>query len=813
MPDRLLENATVTLPGVHATGKEKDVSVRLGKLLGAGGQAAVYRTDTALPLAVKVYDPFEDGNKAQRESFDFEGRLVRWNHENIIRVAWQGMGRLAVGKTVEVERPLSLMDYAEEGSLRDLLTQQRKQGKKTLEPLHAASILEKIVKGTAYAHTQKVMHGDIKPANILMHEGKPKLTDFGIATVLRHADSHIPTPAFVRGSFAYMAPEAFAGKNVEQSDIYSIGVVGYQLLTGELPFTYDSLEAVMQAHKYELPPAFKHISGIDHNNEVLRQLEPIIRKALEKDPLKRYKSMAEFDEVVGVAFAKLISEARTDRYNTQKAPSPPPTPPAEPLAKTRPYTEWKEPSAPKKVSPRVPKPDRKVAGGPRKTGPGEPPAPRANPRRYGPQASRPAGSGDPKPQPKAADGPGGPGGRPGKREGKGIDWFDPQESKTTRRKVLEMLGWSTAAALGGGAVLSGVGLEKGWTLEAKPYPGTSLELDKSTRVDLQRIGRELMNFAVDLKKGWPIDNLLEVQGQFNPEASVLAAQSLLRRGDMPGAAYAAITTAPYNPNQAKRIVQLMQPHFKKGEDLNYNLLLAAASIAPYQPDEMRAFIREYKPDLIQRFTMDTIIDPDSAAEKVNGALYKMSNYKDEQATILETFRTRIAAVAPDKLIEHIESLPRKTIDDYAWAAQLAGSLIPYRPQYAWQFMDELSKHPGAEFENMYGRLGIKFAPYHPHVTETALKHLQEKNSGSGTIDFMKIALIPHKPRLAREVYKRLHAEKNSSLFWKNVYTLAFFPSNQPALESLMKYFRNDSRASVDVVNFANALFAAHSRKV
>lgn len=811
MPDRFLENATVTLPGVHATGKDNDISVRLGKLVGAGAQAAVYKADTTLPLAVKVYDPFEDNNQEQRDSFDFEGRLVNWRHENIIRVAWQGIGRLAVGRAVEAERPLSVMDYAEEGSLRDLLTKQRKQGMQALEPLHAVSILEKIVKGAAYAHTQKVMHGDIKPANILMQDGKPKLTDFGIASALRHADSHIPTPAFVRGSFAYMAPEAFGGRNVEQSDIYSIGVVGYQLLTGLLPFERESLEAVMYAHKHESPPEFKNLAGVNHEHEVLRRLEPIIRKALAKDPLQRYKSMAEFDVAIGAAFAELISEARTDRYRTKKTPSQPPTT-NEPLAKTRPYTERVKPSAPKGAPRRKPQPDKIVAGEPRKTGPGGPPPPQGNPRRSGPQASRPTGSGDPKPPPKATDGPGSPGGRPRKKEGSEIDWFDPQESKPTRRKVLEILGWSSAAVLGGGAVLSGLGLEEGWTLEAKPYPGTSLELDKNTRTAVQHVGNELMNFAVGLKDGWAIDNLLEVQGQFNPEANVIATQSLLHRGNTYGAAYAAITAAPYHPEQAKRIVELMQPRFKKGEDLDYDLLLAAASIAPYKPDEMRAFIRDYKADMIQKFTMDTIINPDSAAEKMNSVLYKVINGKDEQATILETFRTRMAATDPDKLIEHIQDLPRKTIDDYSWAAELAESLIPYRPQYVWQFMDELGKHPGAAFENMYGRLGVKFAPYHPGVTETALAHLQKKNSGSGTVDFMKIALIPHKPELARETYKRLHAEKDASVFWKNVYTLAFFPSNRPALEGFLKFLRKDSRASVDVVNFTSALFAAHARK-
>jgi serine/threonine-protein kinase len=146
-------------------------------------------------------------------------------------------------------------------------------------------LVRRIADGLGYAHTSKVVHRDIKPANIMWDPATDslKITDFGIARI---TDSSKTKTGMVMGTPSYMSPEQLAGKKIGgQSDLFSLGVMLYQLVTGTLPFKGDSLTSLMYQIVNE-----KHPSPQSINPEVPRCVCVVIDRALEKNINKRYKT-------------------------------------------------------------------------------------------------------------------------------------------------------------------------------------------------------------------------------------------------------------------------------------------------------------------------------------------------------------------------------------------------------------------------------------------------------------------------------------------------------------------------------------------
>lgn len=189
-----------------------------------------------------------------------------------------------------------VMPYIEGGTLRDYL-QRRKQ--LTLE--EAGSFLYQISSALQYAHDHGVIHRDVKPSNILLRlDGHAYLVDFGLAKAKVEAESLTNAGAMV-GTPEYMAPEQSNGQHDYRSDIYSLGIILYQMLTGRVPFTAESPVAVSLKHIQVPPTPPRQI-----NPNIPQAIEDVILKALEKDPNERYQEA----RILAAAYKKALHQGQ-----------------------------------------------------------------------------------------------------------------------------------------------------------------------------------------------------------------------------------------------------------------------------------------------------------------------------------------------------------------------------------------------------------------------------------------------------------------------------------------------------------------------
>jgi serine/threonine protein kinase len=249
--------------------------------LGEGGMATVYKAyDTRLEryVALKVIRAAEQQSETYRIRFEREAKaLAQLNHPNIVPVLDYG----------EYEGMVYfVMVFLSGGTLKQKMTGRAMSGQE------AARLLAPIAHALEYAHQHKIIHRDIKPANILFGEaGQPMLSDFGIAKMLEKGDSVALTGTGVGiGTPEYMAPEQGIGGAVDhRTDVYSLGIVFYELITGRKPFQADTPLAILLRQMNEpLPrPAL-------YNPGISATAEAILFKALAKDPNERFQSMSDF---------------------------------------------------------------------------------------------------------------------------------------------------------------------------------------------------------------------------------------------------------------------------------------------------------------------------------------------------------------------------------------------------------------------------------------------------------------------------------------------------------------------------------------
>ncbi len=267
----------------------------LEELVGSGGMSSVFRAHDRLldrKVALKVlHQQFSDDDEYV-ERFRREARSVAsLSHPNIVTVIDRGEHN---------GRQFIVFEYVEGENLKRLI-QRRGQA-----PVATALELGmQIAQGLSFAHQQGLVHRDVKPQNVLLNgDGRAKVTDFGIARSLdvQHGMTQTGT---VLGTSDYIAPEQAQGQRVdEHTDVYSLGVVLYELLTSEVPFPGENFVAVAMRHINEPPPPVR-----DKRPDVPPRVEAAIERAMAKDPEDRFASMAEFCAELEACLAELQSGA------------------------------------------------------------------------------------------------------------------------------------------------------------------------------------------------------------------------------------------------------------------------------------------------------------------------------------------------------------------------------------------------------------------------------------------------------------------------------------------------------------------------
>lgn len=255
--------------------------------LGSGGMATVYKAyepslDRTVALKVIRAGFAEDPDFAAR--FRREAQAVaKLEHPNIVHVyAFEETdGRLYLA-----------MQYLEGGTLKDRIAQ-LSPGERAPWP-EAASIVSQVAEALSYAHEQGVVHRDMKPSNIMLTgSGRAVVTDFGIAKIVGTAA--LTQTGVGIGTPEYMAPEQGAGTKIDhRADIYALGVVAYELLTGRVPFTADTPFAVVAAHMRDPLPLPTTL-----NPAIPGGAERALLKALAKDPTQRFATAPEFAAALG----------------------------------------------------------------------------------------------------------------------------------------------------------------------------------------------------------------------------------------------------------------------------------------------------------------------------------------------------------------------------------------------------------------------------------------------------------------------------------------------------------------------------------
>lgn len=251
-------------------------------VVGTGGMAVVYRAFDQKKnriVAIKVLRPEYESDEEFVRRFSREAEAAsKVSHENIVNM-------LDVGTDGDLR--YIVMEYVDGQTLKDMI---RQRG--AIHPDTAIRMAIRILAAVDHAHRNGIVHRDIKPQNILVdNQGRVKVADFGIARLKATQTTQIEEGSGISamGSVHYFSPEQARGELAdEKSDLYSVGVVMYEMLTGQVPFDGETSVSVALKHVNEAPKSMR-----THNREISKALDEVVMRALSKDPAKRYQTAAE----------------------------------------------------------------------------------------------------------------------------------------------------------------------------------------------------------------------------------------------------------------------------------------------------------------------------------------------------------------------------------------------------------------------------------------------------------------------------------------------------------------------------------------
>jgi tetratricopeptide (TPR) repeat protein len=268
---------------------------RILEKISEGGMGVVYEAEQENPrrqVALKLLLPGRASPERMRR-FELEGEVLgRLEHPGIARIYEAGLTNTPTGQqpflAMELVRGLPVTEYVSEARLM---------------PVQRLELLARIADAVQHAHGKGVIHRDLKPSNILVdEEGQPKVLDFGVARVLEPGLSvtNLTLPGMQVGTLQYMSPEQALGHTDAldtRTDVYSLGVLGYELLAGQPPYALpkDDLGQALQIIREHEPAPLSRLAGLDSRQSRLFRgdVDTILGKALEKDPERRYVTAAD----------------------------------------------------------------------------------------------------------------------------------------------------------------------------------------------------------------------------------------------------------------------------------------------------------------------------------------------------------------------------------------------------------------------------------------------------------------------------------------------------------------------------------------
>ncbi len=283
---------------------------RLLEQVGSGGLAAVYRGHDLLldrAVAIKILrDPYA-GDPAFRRRFLEEARAAgRLDHPNIVHIYDVGL---------EESHPYIVMELVEGTDLRHLIAERA-----PFDLRDALQIARQICAGVGEAHKAGIVHCDLKPQNILITaDGTVKVADFGIARAFQAREDEEERPKAIWGSPHYISPEQAAGRPpLPASDVYSIGIILYEMLTGAPPFHEEDTRVLLLKHLRETPTPMQQ-----RNPRVPDKLDEIVRTMLAKEPTMRYRNAVQAGMILEGYLRELEGETRPVEEVVAAPPAPP----------------------------------------------------------------------------------------------------------------------------------------------------------------------------------------------------------------------------------------------------------------------------------------------------------------------------------------------------------------------------------------------------------------------------------------------------------------------------------------------------------